>query len=126
MTKKNLYPLSQSWSDFSMIINQHLALLSKDSIIVEIGGGANPYLSQEQVINFQYIVIDIDATELAKAKGFHYEKICADITTENLDLKCDLIISNMLLEHLPHPKAFHEACYSLLNDDNIKKMTINH
>lgn len=117
MSKLELYPLSKSWFDFPMIINQELALLKHGSVIVEIGGGANPYLSKEQVLNFRYKVFDIDANELAKANGNHFEKICADITTKNLDLKCDLIISNMLLEHIPNPKEFHKACYKILKNN---------
>lgn len=117
MSKLELYPLSKSWFDFPMIINQELALLKHGSVIVEIGGGANPYLSKEQVLNFRYKVFDIDANELAKANGDHFEKICADITNENFEIKCDLIISNMLLEHVPNPKEFHEACYKLLKDN---------
>ncbi len=117
MKSINLYKLSQSWVDFPSIVNEELAKLQKGAIIVEIGGGANPYLSQKQVSNFRYIVVDIDAIELAKANEIHFEKICADITSEKLDFKCDLIISNMLLEHVPNPKEFHEECYKILKNN---------
>lgn len=112
---KNLYPLQKSWPDFAFIINQELGRLKKDSIIVEIGGGANPYLSKEQVENFHYIVIDVNKTELRKAKGSYFQKICTDITVDHKNIKCDLIITNMLLEHLSDPKTFHISCYNLLN-----------
>lgn len=117
MEKKKLYPLSQSWVDFPNIVNEELAKLDNDAVIVEIGGGANPYLTKEQTKGFYYIVIDISDEELTKANGEHFKKICADITKDNLNIECDLIITNMLLEHLLHPKAFHEACYKILKDN---------
>lgn len=85
----------KSWDHFQLIVNQELEKLKNDSIIIEIGGGANPCLSQEQVKIHQYIVIDIDELELKKSKGEHFQKICADITAERLNFKCDLIITNM-------------------------------
>ncbi len=117
MSKWNLYPISQSWVDFPLIFNQVLTLLKEDSVIVEIGGGANPLLTKEKVKNFKYVVIDIDAFELSKAKGDYFERICTDITKDNKQIKCDLIITNMLLEHVENPKEFHEACFEMLNDD---------
>lgn len=113
----NLFPLSQSWSDFPSIINRKLSTLKHNSVIVEIGGGANPCLTCEQVQNFRYIVIDIDSIELLKAKGDFFEKICIDITKDNIGIKCDMIITNMLLEHILNPKEFHKACFEMLKDN---------
>lgn len=116
MAYTNLFPLSKSWADFSKIVSEAISNLNYGAIIVEIGGGANPYLTKEQVVNFQYIVIDVNNIELSKSKGNHYEKICADITLEDKDIKCDLIITNMLLEHITDPNSFHKACFKMLNE----------
>lgn len=116
MNENNLFPLSQSWSDFPVLIDQELAILKTDSVIMEIGGGANPYLDQQRVKNYRYIVVDIDEKELIKAKGDYFERICTDVTKDNKGIKCDIIITNMLLEHITNPRDFHEACFEMLND----------
>lgn len=116
MSENNLFPLSLSWYDFPSIIRQELSILKHDSVIVEIGGGANPCLTNEMVQNFRYIVVDIDIEELSKSKGDHFEKVCTDIAIDNKKIKCDIIITNMLLEHVTNPKDFHKACFEMLKD----------
>lgn len=114
MLEYKLFPLEKSWSDFPCIVTKELDLLKNGSIVIDIGGGSNPLLTKDQVRNFHYIVVDIDPNELAKANGDYYEKICTDIIKDNKGLKCDLLISNMLLEHIIEPKFFHEACFEIL------------
>lgn len=84
-------------------------------MIVDIGGGANPVLSEEKALRFKYIVIDINQKELDKAIGAYFEKVCTDISTDHAGIKCDLIVTKMLLEHIPNPKEFHTSCYNMLN-----------
>jgi hypothetical protein len=94
-------------------------MLKPNAIIVEIGGGANPSLSNEDVVAFKYVVVDISVSEINKAKGEHFERICTDITLDTKGIKCDLLFSKMVLEHIADPLKFHEACYNMLNAGGI-------
>ena len=55
--------------------------------VCDIGGGANPLFSIEQVKEYdlEYTVLDISEEQLAKAPN-QYHKIQADITDPNLSL----------------------------------------
>lgn len=88
-------------------------------MIVDIGGGANPVLSEFKAKRFKYVVVDINQQELDKAVGTYFEKVCTDICKDDKGLKCDLIITKMLLEHIPNPKYFHLACYKMLNQEGL-------
>ena len=85
--------------------------------VCEIGGGANPLLPLDQVreLALDYTVIDVSATELAKAPA-DYKKICADVTVDRGTVQgpFDLIISIWCAEHVPDGRAFHRAVYDLL------------
>jgi len=86
--------------------------------ILEVGGGANPTFPLEfvQKYDLEYTVLDISADELAKAAD-GYVKVCADITSEQLDLPggYDLIFSKMLAEHVKSGETFHRNVYRLLS-----------
>jgi len=115
MSKIGVKPLNYSWIDFPDFIQKHLNILPQGSTIVEIGGGANPALSKRQAQNYNYTLIDINQEELLKSKERYFTTLCLDITKEQCDVKCDLIITQMLLEHIPNPEAFHKACHNMLN-----------
>lgn len=113
-----LYFTSKSWKDFPSVLKEELSKLSSGSIVVEIGGGANPCITKELIKDYQleYYVVDVDQEELDKREDDHYKRICADITEDDINVKADLIITKMLLEHIPNPEKFHKACFSILKD----------
>jgi SAM-dependent methyltransferase len=92
---------------FSSIKN---CVLLKHSIL-EIGGGAHP--SFENRSNISYTIVDPDSKELNKSpKDVHK----LNLTIEQMDSQqqYDLIISKMVLEHIPSPDEFHEKVFQLL------------
>ena len=111
-----LLPSHQSWHDFPTILNRHIKTLAPGAVVVEIGGGANPSLTVDQVKGRHYIVIDIDESELDKAKGDHFNRVVADISSSKLPFKADFIFSKMLLEHVPNPENFHKGIFDLLKN----------
>ncbi len=91
--------------------------------IADIGGGANPMLDDEFIVenNIWYFLIDKSASELNKANSL-YNKIEADATDSNhafqkqiAGRKFDLIFSHMFLEHIENPMQAHRNLYSTLN-----------
>ena len=85
--------------------------------VCEVGGGATPALPTEFVRarSIEYTVLDLSATELAKAPDV-YRKVQGDITSGELRLEggFDLIFSRMLAEHVWLPADFHRSVYRLL------------
>lgn len=79
--------------------------------ICEVGGGANPIFSPEEVqaLGLEYTILDISETELAKASG-EYRKVVADSTQPGLLIPggYDLIFSCMLAEHVKSGHLFHQ------------------
>jgi hypothetical protein len=88
--------------------------------VCEIGGGANPSLSIDFVREhgLDYTVLDISQEELDKAPA-QYNKVCADITSETLNLPggYDLVFSKMLAEHVKDGRQFHRNIHRLLNPE---------
>src|SRR5215510_6894588 len=72
--------------------------------VLEVGGGATPLLSLDNMEEYgiEYTILDISIEELAKAPDA-YNKIQGDITDPNLRLdgKYDLVCSRFLAEHVP-------------------------
>lgn len=86
--------------------------------ICDIGGGANPVLSEEFIARHGlcYFLVDESEEELARAPSA-YEKIVAN--AEAVDglrtpPSCDLAISQYLLEHISAPERFHRNVHALL------------
>lgn len=90
--------------------------------ICEVGGGANPLLKKDYIVNknIDYAVLDISEGELAKAPP-HYTKIVSDISSKEFtsNQKYDLVFSKMLAEHVPDGKQFHKNVLSMLSDNGI-------
>lgn len=92
-------------------------------LIADIGGGANPVLDNEFILQngIRYFLIDQSPTELQKASPV-YDKIEADATSST-DVfqrqiggrKFDLIFSHMFLEHVEDPMQAHRNFYAALN-----------
>lgn len=116
--KIEYYPTTKA---YPMYLEKLKGLARKPDVIkvCDIGGGANPLFSKEQVEEYglDYTVLDISAEELAKAPE-KYNKIQADITDSNfsLDGEYDLVISKFLAEHISDAASFHQNIFSLLKD----------
>jgi SAM-dependent methyltransferase len=88
--------------------------------ICEIGGGANPLFSRDERerLRLTYTLIDIDATELAKAPD-DLHKIALDITSRPLLGQFDIIVSKHLAEHVTDPEAMHRHIRAMLRPGGI-------
>ena len=90
--------------------------------ICDVGGGANPELSPAEVAekDLRYTVLDISATELAKADPT-YTTVVADIAGKEVPRSeaFDLVFSRMLAEHVTDGEAFHRNVFRMLRPNGI-------
>lgn len=118
---KIIFDASDPWPLYLEKLN---ALINEYSAkhLCEIGGGAFPALSLEQIEKgkIEYTVLDISRTELDRAPS-GYVKMEADICDPHLNEqgKYDLIFSKMLAEHVLDAKTFHSNVYKLLKPGGI-------
>ncbi len=111
-----LYKTNQSWKDFPLFVQKLIDTIDSNGTIVEVGAGANPSLSKEQVGERKYILIDVSQSELNKSEGDYFNTMCIDVSKGVPEIKADLVISRMLLEHIPNPKEFHRGVHKLLKN----------
>lgn len=116
-----LRPVQASWSDYQAIILdciQHYPIRK----VLEIGAGPNPSLSATLIkkYNLEYHTNDFYETELEKGhnafKTFPGDFLQGAIPEDN---KYDLIISQMVLEHISTPVDFHKQVIAHLSDNGI-------
>jgi 2-polyprenyl-3-methyl-5-hydroxy-6-metoxy-1,4-benzoquinol methylase len=90
--------------------------------VCDVGGGANPLLSAEDIAKhaIEYHIVDISETELNKG-SVDCIKVVADVASSDfcLDSRFDLVISKMLLEHIDDAEQFHKNVLGLLNDEGV-------
>lgn len=86
-----------------------------DAAICDVGGGARPLVDEEERRGRRYVVIDIDAEELAKCPD-DVERVQADVTTPAFRSpgRFELVVSNTVAEHVMDPEAFHRNVLDLL------------
>ena len=115
------YPLIVSEKCYLPII-QLLARLPQVKSLCEIGGGANPLLEHDFILQNQleYTILDISQEELDKAPDC-YHKICADITSDDLHFtqQFDLVFSRMVAEHIKPAENFHKNVFQMLSEKGI-------
>lgn len=104
---------------------EKIILDNKIKRVVDIGGGANPLLPLQLVQKYglEYYVLDIDENELSKAPSW-CARLKSDISNAKFNLpelegKCDLIFSHMLLEHLQDASQAHRNILKLLRLNGI-------
>ncbi|WP_235299300.1 class I SAM-dependent methyltransferase [Portibacter marinus] len=115
-----LKSVDYSWLDFEKLITE-VAKDDKISSVLEIGAGANPFFSDQQVeaLKLEYTILDIDPLELQKATTAKSTRVVHDLSIEPLSQKFDLIFSQMLLEHLNDPMSFHQNILSMMKPESI-------
>lgn len=114
-------PTDSAWRDYTPYL---LSLIDRYKLktLCDIGGGANPTLSQEDIEPraLDYTLLDISQEELNKAPAA-YHKLQGDIASPDFksDQKFDLIFSKMLAEHIPDAHQFHANVLNALSDKGI-------
>ncbi len=108
------------YSDFSNVVIPKY--IKSNSVIYDIGGGKNPYISNElkSEINCRVIGLDIDEIELNAAPIGSYDKIIAeDITKYQGNEDGDLAICMALLEHVKDVEAALAGIRSCLKTGGV-------
>ena len=117
MARVTYLPTQDAWDGF---LPYTVALIGAQQLtrVCEIGGGANPLLSEDFIAEkrIDYTVLDCSRAELDKAPDA-YRKVEADITSRDLSLPetYDLMLSRMLAEHVADPRQFHDNVYRHLS-----------
>ncbi len=88
--------------------------------ICDVGGGANPILSLEEIeaMGLRYVVADVSQSELAKA-GPGYETRTLHDETLDLGDVFDLVITKFVAEHVADPARFHAAVRDALRPGGL-------
>ena len=109
------------WNDYPHFV-EDLVVQYKARKICDIGGGANPVLPLQFIINNQLdcTILDISSVELEKAP-IGYKKLVQDIEAENSvqTNQFDLVVSKMMAEHLKNGKLFHKNIFSILKPGGV-------
>ena len=93
-------------------------------LVLEVGSGANPTLSTDDVHRYglRYITSDRDLSELSKADPV-YEARCVDLENgpipDDLLGRCDLIFSRMVNEHIRDGRRYHANIYDMLSPGGV-------
>ena len=102
------------------------ALIAERSVrsICDVGGGANPILSLQDIASTQlrYVVADVSASELAKTPAGYKTRMLASKGASSADFgpePFDLVISRFVLEHVADPASFHAAIHGALRPDGL-------
>ncbi len=118
---KIIFDASDPWPQYSNRLNELIRDHSA-KYLCEIGGGAFPALSLDQIKeqDLEYTILDISRAELERAPG-GYVKVEADICDPHLktEERYDLIFSKMLAEHVLDAALFHGNVYKLLKPGGI-------
>ena len=103
-----MIPFSQAYDSYYAAVREQIVSGQR---ILEVGGGAHPSIVDRA--QTEYTIVDPDEPELAKAPS-DVVQLKSSVQELDDDKKYDLIISKMVLEHLPDPNSFHESVLRLL------------
>jgi 2-polyprenyl-3-methyl-5-hydroxy-6-metoxy-1,4-benzoquinol methylase len=121
MTQVRYSSSDEAWVRCSRVV-QELVSPRHVTRVCEVGGGANPALSPAvcQAHGLEYVLLDISATELAKAPA-GYATVEADIASPSFTTEggFDLVFSKMLAEHVPDGAMFHANVRKLLRPGGL-------
>ena len=106
----------EAWFGYPKLVTSIIETTSARRV-ADIGGGANPILTPDYIKEHQikYTMIDIDASELAKAPDC-YDKLTGDVTSGlcGEDNSYDVVFSAMLAEHVNDGGALHRNLFRML------------
>lgn len=113
-----LQSIDVAWLSFDRLLEDYIKTRPNITVL-EIGGGANPCLTEAQVKDYHidFTVMDISATELKKSQKTYFKKEIGDLSEKPLNQKFDLIFSKMLMEHVQNPESLHTNVLKMLNPD---------
>ncbi len=118
---KIIFDAGDPWVQYLKKLNDLTSEYSA-KYLCEIGGGAFPAISLDQIKKegIEYTVFDISRTELDRAPD-GYVKVQGDICDPELkdEGKYDLIFSKMLAEHVRDARILHANVYKLLKPGGI-------
>jgi SAM-dependent methyltransferase len=92
--------------------------------VCELGGGRRPFLSRERIteLNLDYVVNDIDASELSRAP-YELAKACFDLSAITLPAefheRFDFVFSHMLMEHVSDGRMAYRNIFRMLRDKGV-------
>jgi SAM-dependent methyltransferase len=110
---------SDAWSGHLSEVKQIIEKY-RPQRICDIGGGANPLLPVDYIIDrgLSYTLLDISDEELKKAPST-YRKVLADVCNCDLADQFDLALSKMLAEHIRDGEQFHKNVFQMLAPGGI-------
>jgi len=106
--KIEVLPFSKSYQAYYHAIEE---CMSAGQCILEVGGGAHPSLQDRSQV--EYTIVDPDQEELLKAPT-DIRQIRSTAQEMQSDKTYDLVVSKMVLEHVPNPESFHKSVLRLL------------
>lgn len=111
----------RAWADFNLFLIKQINV-HKLKTILDIGGGANPQLTIEQISEhgLEYTVSDIEDYELKKIPA-GYKTLVWDAAEPVCSIQgaYDLIFSRTVAEHIARPDLFYKNIFSLLRSGGI-------
>lgn len=120
-TAVSYHPSVEAWDGWPAFL-EHLIDTTAPGSVCDVGGGRNPTFSAEYVQDhgFAYTLLDIDPTELERARG-SVDKVVADIAAPSFEppRQYDLVLSRMLAEHVGDGGQFHRNVFRLLAPGGI-------
>jgi SAM-dependent methyltransferase len=105
------------WDEFFQgFIDRTAALVAERESVCEVGAGARPMFPPD--VAERYLLVDIDAAELAKAPD-GYETAVADLCAAPIEGSFDLVFSYTVVEHIADPASFHQNVAKMLKPGGI-------
>ena len=111
------------WAEAPKLLRQ-LIEENQSKSVLEIGSGANPTLSAEEVLSLgiEYTTNDLSATELDKAPPAFLKweaNLCSPIIAEIHNKRYQLIFSRMVNEHIQDGEMYYKNLYTLLEPGGV-------
>lgn len=111
----------KEWDDYPGFV-QNLVQQYHAHRICDVGGGANPVLPLQFIMDNQLdcTVLDISSVELEKAPE-GYKKLIRDIEGASYAEpdQFDLVVSKMMAEHVRNGKLFHKNIFAMMKPGGI-------
>lgn len=104
----DILPFNEAYDSYYREIDGHIFT---GCTILEVGGGQHPSLMKRA--NVDYTIIDPDEKELTKSPDDIY-KVYGLLEDMDEQIKYDLVLSKMVLEHIEYPDHFHQKIHNLL------------